>query len=319
MPVPKIDLVTVFFSLEIPFLEVQALSVDRCFDPELVNKIIVVVNEPSLAQEDEAVRRFDAIRPKYGQFTDRVLLVRASQLGELSEKGWLTQQACKLAVAKYCKSEYFVVLDAKHHAIRPVRPGMLFDDHGVPTKAFTKTRQDQRPWLDASFSYFDQPNLIPSYRCPSSAPPFPINAKVCAEMADYIERREGVDLLTFFVRKQDVSTEFTLYIAYIAKRGLLSRCITNGPATYVSLRGKIDRARIAGTKSKFEDPNVWCFSAHRRAFRDVRDRTLRTIAEGWSLFLFPSYDEAYASVRLLADELSGVKDFHDLREVELKK
>lgn len=316
---PKIDVVTVFFGLELPFMEVQAMSIDKCFDPALVNQIIVVVNEPTRAAEDATVVQFEQrVRHRYGQFKDRVVLLRGSQFGELSEKGWLTQQACKLAVANHCTSDYYIVLDAKNHAIRPVVADSLFDSSGIPTKIFTKTRQDQRPWLDASFSYLGEKNLIPSYRCPSSAPPFPIRTQICSDLVDLIEEKESTNITSFFLNKQDVSTEFTLYIAYTAKTGTLDDCMRNGKSTYASLRGKIDRAKIADTKERIDNANVWCFSVHRRAFRDIRERTLRTIAQAWTIALFPTFDEALASAHQLADKLSDVKDFTDLRERELK-
>lgn len=316
---PKIDLVTVFFGLEIPFMEIQALSIDKCFNRDLVNKVIVIINEPSVEQEEKTALKFEElVRPRYGQFADKVIVIKASHFGTLSDKGWLTQQGCKLAAAKHCSSEYYLVLDAKNHAIRLVDLDTVFDANGIPVKIFTKTRQDQRPWLDASFSFFDQENLIPNYRCPSSAPPFPINAKVGAELVDFIEGKEGKDILSFFIDKDDVSTEFTLYVAYLAKLGIFCHHFSNGASSYVSLRGKIDKGKISSTKEKLEDKNVWCFSVHRRAFRNVRERTLETIAKGWSVFLFSSYDEAYANARLLGDKLSEVKDFNDLREMELK-
>ncbi|WP_341799780.1 DUF6492 family protein [Naumannella halotolerans] len=300
-------------------MEVQAMSIDKCFDPDLVSRIMVVVNEPTHAAEDETVLQFEKhVLQRYGQFKDKVTLLRASQFGDLSEKGWLTQQACKLAVAKHSTSEYYVVLDAKNHAIRPVGAATLFDSTGVPTKIFTKTRQDQRPWLDASFSYLGEQNLIPSYRCPSSAPPFPIRTSVCSDLVDLIEDKESTNITSFFLNKQDVSTEFTLYVAYTAKIGMFADCLRNGRSTYASLRGKIDRAKIADTKARIENANVWCFSVHRRAFRDIRERTLRTIAQAWAIALFPTFDEALASAHQLADKLSDVKDFTDLRERELK-
>jgi hypothetical protein len=102
-----IDLITVVFNKELPYLELQAKSIEQYVNSSDINSIVVVVNDHTSI--------VDQVNPLwYGKLADKIQIKHYTYyIKEHSEIGWDNQQLYKLLAAGKSKCEWSVILDAK--------------------------------------------------------------------------------------------------------------------------------------------------------------------------------------------------------------
>ena len=98
-----IDLITVVHRPEMPFLELQAKSIETYFEDNFVNSIQVVVND------DDSV--CDLINKAWwGKYQDRVNIVPYSLYNyKCRVNGWENQQLCKLLAASQSQQTWAII------------------------------------------------------------------------------------------------------------------------------------------------------------------------------------------------------------------
>lgn len=112
-----LELVTVTFRGEDALQRLQARTIAQHAPQGMFTRIIVIDND-TRRLSDRAARRLRAL---YGPHAERVTVIPAADVADSpSAPGWVTQQILKLKVAELVSSPWYVLLDSKNHAIRPL-------------------------------------------------------------------------------------------------------------------------------------------------------------------------------------------------------
>ena len=200
-----IDLITVVFQPEIPYLEIQARSIENNFSEEQIRTIYIVVNDV-----DSVVDQVD--RSWYGKFADRVVVYPYSIFGYVNQVGgWDNQQLCKILAAARSQCGWSLVLDAKTYFIRPCKPDLLVDSSN---RACTNLLQTQ-PVFESARQTVEQlyqiklDNIIGP-----GGVPFLFHTETVQAMIADTEQLAGKSFIDFFqsnVCYPNLITEFYLY------------------------------------------------------------------------------------------------------------
>jgi hypothetical protein len=204
-----IDLITVVFQPEIPYLEIQARSIENNFAQDQIRTIYIVVNDV-----DSVADSVD--RAWYGKFADRVVVYPYSIFGYVNQVGgWDNQQLCKILAAARSQCEWSLVLDAKTYFVRPCKPDLLVDSSN---RACTNLLQIQ-PVFESARQTVEQlyqiklDNIIGP-----GGVPFLFHTETVQAMIADTEQLTGKSFIEFFqsnVCYPNLITEFYLYSGYV--------------------------------------------------------------------------------------------------------
>ena len=270
-----IDIVTVVFAADLPLLDLQARSFARFLAPTLVDRIRIIVNDP--VAEDACVAHVDTVtRGCLGALADRLVIERAPRALAPGPEGWKAQQAGKLAIAQSIAARHYLVLDAKHHLVRPLVKDDLFAGSKV-RMPFVRLTRNARRWLADSYAFFGMEFAGGGRPSPPSVPPFMMRTSVACRLVDEIEARSGLSIGDFFATKADDSTEFMLYIAYVRFLGRTRALFSRTSVVQPTMRRRSptsDAAEAYFAAVAERDP--WVLAIHRRRFLDLgEDRATR--------------------------------------------
>jgi len=138
--------------------------------------------------------------------------------------GWEAQQIAKLRVASFVTSDYYVILDSKNIATRPLQLSdfqsqLPFNYVEIP---LSKVKQPHRKWYERTYKTLRmdwesaQEDLVPL-----SVTPVVFHTEAVKQMILDVERETGMSF-EFIVKRQFVS-EFCFYNAYLRREGLLEK------------------------------------------------------------------------------------------------
>lgn len=111
----RFDVVSICFRDELPLLALQSRSIDVFWDLDMIENYMIIINDPESADEcrDYITRR---ILPSMSSRLRAVTRVVTADdlIGQVMPgRGWKTQQALKLAVARALESPFYLALDAR--------------------------------------------------------------------------------------------------------------------------------------------------------------------------------------------------------------
>ena len=184
-------------------------------------------------------------------------------------QGWKLQQAAKLAFAARARTEYFMVLDSKNIALRPMGAIDLVDRGKAPW--VLEPVRHHPDWWRGSVWALDHAGFdrSPERLAISSATPVIFHAPTALAMVAWLERRHRESLQRFFERRRLIrdrfmrATEFTLYFVYLDRERLA------------------DRYHVASDRLHDRDSQIWASSSPA-----LRAERLRRILSGGSQGLF---------------------------------
>jgi len=291
-----ITLVTVVFAGETNLLRLQARSIQRFADPNLISDIIIVLNEPY----SRIIRRIirDHILPEYGDLRGRVRLIAAAGLIGRNKSSWRSQQALKLAVAKHVKTAFYVCLDAKNHYIRPLKVDDVFDDAKRPKFYLTRVTPDMAEKRSASLAVFGLTDGGEADRHLPYVTPFPMPTTLVTDMLAHIKHHNGYRIIDLF-KDRDV-IEFQLldawlrqtriaYDAVYALQAIDKISLTFWRASPVTGNGFLDMSSV------IDAPHILMLGLHRRLFGHMPRSFKNWIASVWlDRGLVQTHDEAEA-------------------------
>ena len=204
-----LDLITVVFQPEIPYLEIQAKSIDQNFDEDQIKNIYIVVND-----QDSIV---DLI-PKswWGKFADRVIIYPYSTFGYVNRVGgWDNQQLCKLLAAARSTCEWSVVLDAKTFFVKPFKIELFLDSDN---HACTAKLLPQPVFESAKLFVESLYNIELDYIIGPGGVPFLFHTQTVNFLIQDTEELTKKPFIEFFLDNvcyPNLITEFYLYSAYV--------------------------------------------------------------------------------------------------------
>lgn len=236
----------------------------------------------------------------YGPLAPIVRFVPRKDVAALPQaEGWWTQQVLKLEVARLVGTADYLLLDAKHHLVRPLLPSFVRNDAGqLRVRGASYAEHPLLPFLLTALRHFDLPLAAADF-FPTTTPPFPLDRSVVLEIKAYAERRGDATLGEFMMREQ--LTEFFLYNAYLLAQGRLGDLYEVHQVPYpVVWKGKGDprscEALVAISRSS-ESP---FFGVHRNAAGDMGVEAMTVLARYWEeRGLMPSARAGLAHLRAM--------------------
>jgi hypothetical protein len=206
-----INLITVVYQKEIPYLEIQARSIAQYFHPFTISTITVVINDSKDVH--------GLIDPSwYGNLQGKLKVLHISELTDLPlTHNWDSQQLCKLLAAKQTNTKWSMILDAKTWFIRPVNTAEFITNNQqkvytntVPFSSYFSTEKAfVQDWFNVDFN---DRMLGPG------GVPFFVHTKTLQNMIEYLEKYTGGRFDQFFnvhVANPHRITEFILYAGYV--------------------------------------------------------------------------------------------------------
>ena len=166
------------------------------------------------------------------KFASRTRYLRPRDLGFSDpdgsrEQGWSLQQAAKLGFARHATTEFYMVLDAKNIALRPIQVADLVQDGRSPwvlEDAVIHTKW----WRGAAWALAHRKfNQTQGRQALSAATPVIFHTASVVAMLDWLERHHGESIERFMMRRRPIrqrfmrATEFAMYYVFMDREGLL--------------------------------------------------------------------------------------------------
>jgi hypothetical protein len=295
----KYTFLTVAHAADYRLLWLQARSLNRYLDRDLLGEIVVIQNNPQLSR----LRGWrHAMLREYGSLAPAVRFVDVRQIADVPPyiSGWFSQQILKLMAARIVETKRYVVLDAKNHLVFPLTRRCIETSSGTMLlHPMNYEHHDMRPFLANTLDYFGL-NLRDHVKCflPTTTP-FPLSTDTVRDLVDYIEVREKRPFPEAFVYDGFKRTEFFLLGAYLLATGRRF-------AEFYDLSGQ-GWATVwpEDTAEDIRKKIAWCennatavFAVHRRAIPQLDEATRHVIAAFWQQrYLFRTVDSPLRFLR----------------------
>lgn len=275
LPMPNpLTLVTATYRAEDALLRLQARSLAQFVGDQLLAKIIVIDNgTPKLS-----ARRQRSLLRAYGPLAGLVEIVSAPQIADLSGlSGWLGQQILKLEVARRVPTPWYVLLDAKNHAVRSLSIDDFLDPTGRAHGGFhSYATHPLRPTLLKTLEYLGLPDSAAD-RYPPTATPFVMHTPTVLDILDsFGDRLRPEFALGSF-------TEFFLYSGWILRRDGDWDSVYDGEAIQCPTiwGGNSGPEGVRTALNHVADTNAPFFGVHRRGMLRLRGSAAGNVAEFW--------------------------------------
>jgi hypothetical protein len=217
-----LSLITVVHRPEVPYIKLQAKSIQQYFDKDYIQSIHVIVND-----DDSVCDLID--KSWYGNLADRVNITPRSIYGYHDRvTGWDSQQLLKLMTAARMYTSWSMVLDAKTFFVKKCTPELLFTDNKAvtdpqyPQEVFTPARQCVERTFNLSLDRIIGPAGVP----------FLFHTNTAQSLITDIEALSKTTFADWFqsnVRYPTFLTEFFLYSGYVKhKYGNIRELYTPG-------------------------------------------------------------------------------------------
>jgi len=292
----KLDLVTVCFAPDLNLLKLQARSVAKFVDPQILGKILIIINDRHTGAVRRQIRR--RILKEYGPLAPRVQILDRRTVGGFyfGKSGWGTQQALKLLAANHVSAPTLMILDCKTHFIRALDKSCVWAEDGRIKTREHKVITRYAPYFETACDYFEVKDRKDQQPALPTVPPFLVPTLLVQDLVRAMEGRENRSFMRLFMQKKRRFTEFYLVYAYILSvYGGLEELFERSPHQAVNLvasdRENPDQVRrkLAG----LEDENCYCFGVHRAVVESANKPIVAAISEAWQRFgLVASVEEA---------------------------
>lgn len=269
-----VSFVTVTYRAEDSLLRLQARSFALFVPTEAVAEILVIDNgTPAMSPRGRA----DLLR-EYGPHADRVRFVLSDELAATGGmSGWVGQQVLKLAVAAHVRSDWYVLLDAKNHAVRPLRSDDLLTGDGRARGGFHSYAA--HPLRDRLITTLDHLGLdrAAADHYPPTSTPFVLQTATATEVLSGF----GDDFAGSFHRAG--LSEFFLYSGWILRRDGNWDAVYDGVAVQSPTLwgGASSASAIRSVLAEVERTDAPFFGVHRRALRRIAGADLAPLSEFW--------------------------------------
>lgn len=216
-----LSLITVVHRPEIPYIKLQAKSIQQYFDPDYIQSIHVIVND-----DDSVCDLVD--KSWYGDLADRVNVTPRSMYGYKNRvTGWEGQQLCKLLAAGQVWSAWSMILDAKTFFVKDVTDDLLFTNG----KVNSKDQEIYPEFQSAKDSVGRLFGLTLNKAIGPGGVPFLMHTDTVRELMNYTSQMYNTTFADFFQDRcqyPDFITEFYIYSGYVKlKYGNIRELYTN--------------------------------------------------------------------------------------------
>lgn len=291
------SIVTVVYEGDTAGLELQARSLSAHAPPELISDIIVIGN----FAQPPAPDWWERTRPLYGPLADRAVLIPAAEIvgGLDGLTGWWSQQVLKVEVAKFISTDAYLILDSKHHLVKPLNRSFLEDGVGrLRIRCADYEGHSLRGYLVNALNEFCLPQTAADF-FPTTTPPFPFDTQAALRLITYGQNKSGSLAQHMLTNKL---TEFFLYSAFLMANDELASLYDLHTMPYPMIWPKktSDAACMSVIRTARDGESPF-FAVHRRAAGDLSPRIKQEVASLWiDAGLYDMLGEAMHTLDLLA-------------------
>lgn len=199
------DILTVVFKPELPYLKMQARSLCLYAQDLDIQNIFVIVN-------DKHSICCDINSGWWGSLANKVTIIPRDAWGQdFESSGWVTQQALKILGTALSTQTWCMVLDAKTFLIQKISTGQLTDNQGricmgvdpiLPV--FLESQNRVNKLFDINMSQVPGPSGVPHF----------FHVKSIQDLIQYVEHESGHAFVSWF-QDQGMITEFVLHSGWI--------------------------------------------------------------------------------------------------------
>ena len=201
------DLLTVVFDAEIPYLEIQAKSIELYLKSDEINNIIVIVNDRIDVVEKINLDWFGPNRAK-------VKIYHHSHLSPdiTPSFGWGAQQLCKMLGTTLSTVEWCITLDAKTFFVNT----QSFKDLMTDDNRFYANLRDISHWFVKSNEFVKNTFGVDlNYKIiEPGGVPFPFHVPTINSLVEHFGRHNFVSSLQQDINNHNI-TEYMLYTGYV--------------------------------------------------------------------------------------------------------
>jgi len=292
----RMDIVTVVYRADVALLKLQARSIRKFFRPRDIGTIIIAVNEMAPERTYSALK--DQVVEEYGELIRQVEILPASHLmrPRVNASGWQTQQSLKVLVSSFVNAKHYLVLDAKHHFIRPVTIANFLDRSSGKMRSFRLTSHGALGvHLKSALEYFA---LEPrEYTLPATAP-YVMLTSAARTLVSYVEDREQETFDDFMHQRGRQMTEFYLYYAFLeAQLGGADAHYKYGArgAVQISARHPSTQEKVDAALETLREDKIVCFGLHKTRAPGLTESNVSVITDLWTTQgLFATTEDARA-------------------------
>ncbi|WP_392508041.1 DUF6492 family protein [Naumannella halotolerans] len=281
----RFDVVSICFRDELPLLALQSRSIDVFWDLDMIGNYMIIINDPESADEcrDYITRR---ILPSMSDRLRAVTRVVTADdlIGQVMPgRGWKTQQALKLAVARAVESPFYLALDAKNHFVKPVSGEDFFDADLTPYAAQRVYKEDesQRYWLNASYRLLGlTPPVTGDLRAGVTVTPYMFQRRHVLDLLDHPSR-----VLDHLGRGKSKATEFFVYFAFLEaeRQGYFSWYSPKASRQATLFRKSPQSPRgVAKVIESVDSGQATSFAVHRDRLPRLSESSYAAIHDLWS-------------------------------------
>lgn len=211
----KLPIVSVFFEDDLTLQILQALSVDRLFDPESLSEYLLILNSDTPEKLKESFLN-DSSRYLSRELRSKLRFAVWEDFFEPHEKvGRYNQQALKLAVSSVISQDDYLLLDAKNHFVRESSV-VDFLIEGRRLTALSPVSTYWKRFLEPSFELLGIDPARANGRMMPSITPYVMNTRLTRDLVAMIEARARSPL-PIALNESGGATEFLLYYAYLVQ------------------------------------------------------------------------------------------------------
>lgn len=184
----KLPIVSVFFEDDLTLQILQALSVDRLFDPESLSEYLLILNSDTPEKLKESFLN-DSSRYLSRELRSKLRFAVWEDFFEPHEKvGRYNQQALKLAVSSVISQDDYLLLDAKNHFVRESSV-VDFLIEGRRLTALSPVSTYWKRFLEPSFELLGIDPARANGRMMPSITPYVMNTRLTRDLVAMIEAR----------------------------------------------------------------------------------------------------------------------------------
>lgn len=275
--IASVTIVTVVFEADVHGLEIQARSIARHADTELIKEVIVIENFERAPSPEWRLQLLRLYGPVAQKVTFRDAQTTAPKAVGLD--GWWSQQVAKLEIARVIRSPAYLVLDAKHHLTKRLDRSFLQGSDGrLRIRAANYSGHPLKNFLDNVIAEFALDPTI-AQRFPTTTPPFPLWTDEVLQLLAHAETKAG-SIAAYMSDRQ--LTEFFLYAGFLASRGELNDLYELHDLAYPMIwpgQSSDEKCRdLVATARRGESP---FFAVHRKAGEELSPNARREVAKLW--------------------------------------
>ncbi len=298
-----IDIVTTVYSGDYMSLILQARSFDKHLDSGIVGKIFAVYNSEDYAVFADYFER--KIKPQYGRFKDKVVLLQSSDLligSDISKyPPWYIQMANKLFISQQVTSPWFLALDCKNHFIRRASAETLF----METKAVSFLQFNEKNlsnFYAGSFSFIGTEQFeAGKVRMPAWTPYIMQTEATKTLLAEHFNGCAETFLRTALEREL---TEFYVYEAYVRKAKNVENFYSFGKPFVSTLWAKstLSDKKFNRCIKRTKRTHCLCFGVHRKSYLQMSQSQWHAVVDLWETYELISNPEG---LKLKETHVSG--------------